>query len=134
ANLQISLRRCQHTDSNRYSDAPMNLPPRRLAIAAVVLLALIAAVTAGLALASRQLQAHIEQALGPRASIGELHAGWTGVEVIDLRIQAAPGWPATDELRAHRVHVIPDLRGLFGGPWRIAQVTVEGGYLSVLRS
>jgi hypothetical protein len=37
-------------------------------------------------------------------------------------------------LRATRVRVRPDLRSLFGGPWRIASVRVEGGYLSVLRS
>lgn len=88
----------------------------------------------GLHLAVGQLQAQVEKALGPRASIGAIEAGWTGVDVLDLRIQAAPGWPAQDELRASRVRITPDLRSLLGGPWRIASVHVEGGYLSMLRS
>jgi hypothetical protein len=107
---------------------------RRFAIAASVLLAVAVLALIGLHLAVQQLQSHIEVALGPRASIGSIEAGWAGIEVRDLRIKAAAGWPAADELRASRVRVRPDLRSLFGGPWRIASVQVEGGYLSVLRS
>jgi hypothetical protein len=107
---------------------------RRLAIAATVLLvfALVAAVA--LQVATRQLRSHLEGALGPRASVGSINVGWTSIEVLDLRIKAAPGWPAEDELRARRVRVVPDLRSLFGGPWRVASVRVEGGYLSALRT
>jgi uncharacterized protein YhdP len=108
---------------------------RRLAvIAAAAALAAVLIVMAGLHLASRQLQSRIESALGPRASVGAIDAGWTGIEVLDLRIKGAPGWPAQDELRARRVRIVPDLRSLFGGPWRIAKVRVEGGYVSALRT
>jgi len=112
------------------------MPParRRLAIAAGVTLLLALMVIAGLHLAVRQLQTRVESALGPRASIGAIRAGWTGLDVLDLRIKGAPGWPVDDELRAQRVRVTPDLRSLFGGPWRIARVRVEGGYLSALRT
>ncbi|WP_349741615.1 DUF748 domain-containing protein [Roseateles cavernae] len=99
-----------------------------LAIALVLLL------VAGPYLAAWQLQTRIEAALGPRATLGDISISWSGsVELRQLRIQAAPGWPAEDELRAERVHIRPDLRSLLGGPWRVASVTVEGGYLSAQR-
>jgi len=107
---------------------------RRVVIAAAVLFAFALVVVAGLHVAVRQLQSRIEGALGPRASIGAINAGWTSIEVLDLRIKAAPGWPAEDELRATRVRVVPDLRSLLSGPWRVASVHVEGGYLSALRT
>ena len=107
---------------------------RRLAIACAVLFALALVLFLGLQLAVRQLQSRLESALGPRASIGAVQAGWTGIELLDVRIKAAPGWPADDELRAARLRVVPDLRSLTGGPWRIASVHVEQAYLSVLRS
>jgi len=107
---------------------------RRLAIAAAVVLAVALLVFVALHAAVRQLQSRIEAALGPRASIGAIEAGWAGVDVFDLRIKSAPGWPADDELRARRVHVQPDLRSLFGGPWRIATIRVEDAYLSVMRT
>ena len=107
---------------------------RRLCIAAVVVFALALFVLVGSRLAVRQLQSRIEGALGPRASIGAINARWNGIEVADLRIKAAPGWPAEDEFRAKLVRVTPDLRSLLGQPWRIASVTVEDGYLSALRS
>jgi hypothetical protein len=92
----------------------MTRPPRAFTIAVGAVIALVAA-------------------LGPRASIGSIGPGWSGIVLRDVRIQAPPGWPVKDELRAARVTVLPDLRSLFGGPWRVARVTVEGGYLSALR-
>ena len=112
----------------------MTLLHRRLTLGAIVALALVLLGFAGLNVAVRQLRSQIETALGPRASVGALNAGWTGVEVLDLRIRGATGWPADDELRARRVHIRPDLRSLFGGPWRIATVRVEDAYLSALRT
>src|SRR5258706_865472 len=107
---------------------------RLAVVAAAAVLAGVLIVLAGLHLASRQLQSRIESALGPRASVGTIDAGWTGIDVLDLRIKGAPGWPVEDELRARRVRIVPDLRSLFGGPWRIAKVRVEGGYVSALRT
>ena len=107
---------------------------RRLTLGAIVLLALVLLAFVGLDAAVHQLRSQIETALGPRASIGAINAGWTGIELLELRIKGASGWPADDELRARRVHVRPDLRSLFGGPWRIAKVRVEDAYLSALRT
>ena len=97
---------------------------RRLTLGAIVLLALVLLGFVGLNVAVHQLRSAIETALGPRASVGAINAGWTGVEVLELRIKGSAGWPADDELRARRVHVRPDLRSLFGGPWRIATVQI----------
>ena len=84
--------------------------------------------------AVRQLRAGIEQALGPRASVGSLNVGWSGVVITDLRVRAErPQWPADDELRASRVRVVPELLSVFSDAWRIRRVEVDGAYLSVLR-
>lgn len=112
----------------------MGSPPRRLLIAAAIVATLAALLVGGYQLALRQLQSRIVAALGPRASIGEIRAGLAGIDVIDLRVRGAPGWPVDDELRARRVYVQPDLRSLFGGRWRVASVRIEDAYLSALRT
>jgi hypothetical protein len=100
------------------------------AIAALVLL-----LFAGLHLAAGRLEAALRDALGPRASIGAVRLGLTGVEVDELRIRAAPGaWPAVDELVARRVHLRPGLATLWSRGWHIARIEVDEGYLSMLRS
>lgn len=107
---------------------------RRLAITAVALAVLGSLFFLGLRFAVARLQKQIEGALGPRTSIGALAADWSGIELRELRVRAGSGWPAEDELRARRVRVEPELRSLFGGPWRIARIEVEGAYLSAMRT
>lgn len=107
---------------------------RRVAIVGAIFAGLLVLAVIALQIATRRLQAEVALALGPRASIGAIRPGWTGIDVLDLRIQGPAGWPAADELRASRVRITPDPRSLFGGPWRIAQVRVEGAYLAVLRT
>jgi hypothetical protein len=106
---------------------------RRIALAAGIVASLLIVALVALHIAARALRPHIESALGPRATIGAIDAGLTGIELRDVRIAAAPGWPAKDELRAASIRITPDLRSLFGGPWRIARVRVDGGYVSALR-
>jgi hypothetical protein len=112
----------------------VTLARRRLVLALLIPTSIVLLLAAGLQLATRQLRAQIEAALGPRASVGAISAGWNGIELRELRIRSASGWPVEDELRANRVHLRPDLRSLFGGPWRIASVQVEGGFVSALRT
>jgi hypothetical protein len=85
-------------------------------------------------LAVRQLHAALLQALGPRAHIGAVRLGLRSLEVHELQLGAAPGWPAQDELQARLVRVQPDLGSLFGGPWRLNRITVEDGHISLLRT
>ncbi|WP_374366329.1 DUF748 domain-containing protein [Piscinibacter sp.] len=97
--------------------------------------ALVLLVLGGLHLAAGRLETALRNALGPRASIGAVHLGLTGVEVDGLRIHAAPGaWPAADELVARRVRLRPGLASLWSRGWHIASIEVDDGYLSLLRS
>jgi hypothetical protein len=107
---------------------------RRIALIAAALAALVIAALVGLRIAAGQLEAGLREALGPRASIGAVRLGLTGVEVTDLRIRSAPGWPAADELVAQRVHLRPGLATLWSRGWHIAHIEVNDGYLSLLRS
>lgn len=76
----------------------------------------------------------MQEALGPRAQVGALSVGLRSLSVHDLHLAAAPGWPAEDELHARLVTVQPDLASLFGGPWRLNRIHVEGGRISLLRT
>lgn len=107
---------------------------RRIALLAVALVALAAAAFVAQRIAARELKAAIETALGPRASVGSIALGLTGVEIVDLRIRAARGqWPAEDELRARRVHLRPSLSTLWAKGWRIGRVSIDEAYFSILR-
>ncbi len=113
---------------------PWSPARRRWTFALAIGLLLLAAAFVALQLALRSLPAQVTRALGPRASVGSIEAGWRGVEIRQLVIRAEAGrWPAEHELRAERVTVQPALASLWGGPWRVARVEVEGAYLSMLR-
>lgn len=106
-------------------------PARRrwLLVAAAVMLA---AVAVGWQIAARQLQQQVAAALGPRASVAHIGLAWGGVELTGLRIAAARGWPAADELRAERVLVVPDLWRMLRGSLGVQRLVVEQGYVSLL--
>lgn len=108
---------------------------RRFAIGAVVL-ALLA--VAAFQLALHMLRSQVEAALGPRGQVARIEVGLDAVVLHELRIAAlrdgAHPWPAEDELRARRVEVVPQLRDLLSARVRIARITVEGAYLSMLRT
>jgi hypothetical protein len=84
--------------------------------------------------AVRTLRTQIVAALGPGTEVGAvtLHAGHVAIE--RLRVAALAGWPAPDALSATRVVVLPEWRTLWSAHPRIARVSIEGAYLSVLRS
>jgi hypothetical protein len=114
--------------------------PRRLARRiAWTLAALLMLGFGGLQLAAWQLKAQVEQALGPRATVGSLRVTWAGVEATEVRVRSTRGgragsWPADDELRAQRIVLTPDLWGLLSADLRIRRVLIEGGYLSMWRT
>lgn len=90
--------------------------------------------TLGLHFAAKSLKAKVEQALGPDSEVGEIKLGWSAIEISQIRIHAPQGWPSQDTLRADRIVIEPDLRGLLSAQVRLRRIAVEGGYLSMLRS
>jgi hypothetical protein len=107
----------------------------RLLVAVMVLAAMAAAALIGLRQAARSLEAGLRDALGPRATIGSVALGWTGVEVRDLRIRgASAGWTADDELRAQRVRVQPSLASVWSRGWRVRRIEIDGAFVAILRT
>lgn len=107
----------------------------RIALLVAALVAFVAAGFVGQRIAVRELKAAVETALGPRASVGSISLGLTGVEILDLRIRAVRGqWPAEDELRARRVHLRPSLSTLWSKGWRIGRISINAAYLSIQRT
>lgn len=80
-----------------------------------------------------KLQGALRQALGPRAQVQALTVNWNGVTITGLQLAAAPGWPDPEEASVRRIWVQPELRSLWSGPWRIHQLVVEDGHISLLR-
>lgn len=108
---------------------------RRLTrIALFILLPLALLCLLGEHLAARALKAQIERALGPESTVAAVRLGFSQVEIEDLRVRAPAGWPAPETLRAARVVVRPQLRSLLSETPRIAQISIEHAYLSMLRA
>ncbi len=105
-----------------------------------------ALITAGLVLAvlglgawvlTQRLHAALEAALGPQARVGRIEARLNQVVIHDLVISAKPsgGWPGAEEGRATRITLTPDLRSIWPGqPWRLHDLQVHGGRLTLLRN
>jgi len=103
-------------------------------IALAVIAASVVAGGIGLHFAAQALKGKVEQALGPDSEIGAIRVGWSALEIDDLRIKGPAGWPAADALRARRIVIVPDLAGLLSSRIGVHRITVEDGYLSVLRA
>ena len=106
---------------------------RWLVCLGIVLLGVSLLLGGGFFFATRALKTQVEQALGAHGEVGEIRVGFSAIEIIGLRIKAAEGWPAADELRARRVVIHPDLRALLSKQLRISRIEVEDAYLSLLR-
>ncbi len=102
------------------------------ALVAAVLLGTVGA--AGFRLAGRILEDKVAAALGPRSEIGSMRLGLTGVEAGQVSIRGNPQWPAGYEFRAGHIKVVPSLRSLLSGEYRVRSITVVRPYLSVLRT
>ena len=99
----------------------------------LLLLGAIGAVV-GLHYAGKMLKEQVVAALGPNGEVGEVKLSWHNVEINKIRVKGPRGWPGEDALRAERIIVEPDLRSLLSDEIRVKQITLEGGYLSILRT
>ena len=117
-----------------------NNPGRRwpLVILAVSIVLLIAGFAA-YRFAIRTAEARIMTAIGPQGEVKELQVSPAGIEISGLRIRASQGgeksagWPAEDEFRADRIHIVPSLFDLLRLRVVLDVVRVEGAYISMLR-
>lgn len=106
---------------------------RRILLIALPLLAVL--LVLGYYAALHLLRQQITAALGATGEVQRIDVSLNKVVIEGLRIKASrPGWPTTDELRATRVSVTPDLRSLLGGAIVIRRIHVEDAALTVLRS
>lgn len=116
----------------------MGIAPRRLLIAAAIVGMVCACAMAAYHYAVQRLHGALLEALGPRASVGQIDVGWGHIELRDLRIRAEREgrnrWPAENELWAERVTVAPDFLAVFSGNWRVGHVRVDKAYVSLHRS
>jgi hypothetical protein len=109
-------------------------PALRLARWAGLLLLLLALIAWGATQwGLHHLAGQLRGALGPRTTLGAIEVEALGLSLRDLRVQAAPGWPADEELRAGKVYVRPSWRSLFAGPWRLARIEVSEARIVLLR-
>ena len=117
--------------------APTAMSPRTkryLLVAVLAFALLLILLVLGAHFATQALKDKAEQALGPTAQVSEMVVGLTAIELRGVRIRAPQGWPAADTLRAERVVVTPDLRGLLSAKVRVQTIVIESAYLSVLRT
>ncbi|GHU34970.1 hypothetical protein AGMMS50256_29400 [Betaproteobacteria bacterium] len=82
------------------------------------------------------LKTQIVQSLGSRGEVREIHAGLTGVEILDLRIRSQEGgsWPGDDELRARRILIVPDFFSFMSARPSIDNIFIEGANVVLLRT
>jgi hypothetical protein len=97
------------------------------------LLLLVAAGIGARQLATNQLKARIEQALGPNSEVTSIEVGLSAITITGIRIRASKDWPAADELSARQVVVRPDWGALMSRNIRVESIEVEDAYLSMLR-
>jgi len=84
------------------------------------------------------LKGQVEKALGPYGEVQAINVGLSGVEILGIRIRAPQdkqiGWPATDQLRAERILVVPAFRDLLSAKVVLREIRIEGAFISMLRS
>ena len=80
------------------------------------------------------LKDKVVEALGPDSEVKDILVSWTSVKMEGLRIKGSNEWPATDTLRADQVILVPSLRSLLSGQYRVRSITIINPYLSVYRT
>jgi hypothetical protein len=110
-----------------------NRSGRWLLVSAAIVATLLVAVLLLFHFAARTLKADVREALGPESEVGDLHVGFTSIVISGVTVGAPRGWPTKTTLRAERVVVRPNLRQLLSRRIDINLITVENGYISVLR-
>jgi hypothetical protein len=106
---------------------------RWLLAGALSLLLITLAGAIGLHFAGKALKAEVEAALGEESSVDDISLGLFSVTISDLRIRAPAGWPASENLRAERIVLVPDWRMLLSGRVGVRSIQAQGVNLAILR-
>jgi hypothetical protein len=119
---------------NATSSAPKRF--RWLRILGILLALLLILGVIAFQVAIRQIKGGIVAALGPQAEIRELNVGFSGVEIVGLRLPAGqiPGWPAENLLQVKRIAIEPSLRDLLSANIVARSIRIEGAYVSLFRT
>lgn len=107
--------------------------PRWLLASCLSLLFIGLAGAIGLHFAGKALKAEVEAVLGEESSVDDISLGLFAVTISDLRIRAPAGWPASENLRAERIVLVPDWRMLLSGRVGVRSIQAEGVNLAILR-
>lgn len=116
------------------------MPRARLLVPVIVLLCLLIAAIGAYRVAVQRLHGALTQALGPRATVGAVELGWTGLTMRDLHIAASLRLPQPHLVRLTALTarlgplVLPaldepmtiDLAATFKGPTRDGRVALDG--------
>jgi hypothetical protein len=82
-----------------------------------------------------RLQGCLVGALGPSTHMGETHLSWDSIELDDLHVAAPPGFPASEQLRATHMRLVPRLSTLWHPDLvSLSAVDVYGGRLVAVRN
>jgi len=107
---------------------------KRLLIAAICIVGLLAAGALAAHVAARVVQARIVDWLAPWGTAGRIDVGLAEVVLYDVDIGAPEGWPAERTLRAARIVCTPDWRSLASRRLVIRTLAMDDFYLSARRS
>jgi hypothetical protein len=97
------------------------------------LLFLLIAGVLGFRIGVQILKGKVVESLGVGSEVAELKVGWSSIVLVGASIHGPRGWPAAQTFHAKRVTIVPSLRTLLTPEPRIASITIEDPYLSVVR-
>lgn len=109
-------------------------------IIGIIAAALVIGAFAAYQTAIHTFKERVVQALGSDGEVKEIRVGLSGVEILDLRIKAptrraaCANWPATEQLRASRILIVPTYIDLLVGKISIETLRIENASLAMLRT
>jgi Domain of Unknown Function (DUF748) len=108
---------------------------RRVAAwAAGIVAVLVLAVLGGWLFAVHEMKQRVLETLGPLGTAEDIDIGLSSIRLSRVRLRGPKGWPTADSLRAERIVLDLDTRALLSNRVHLSNVSVDGYYLSAVRS
>ncbi|MGF6965311.1 hypothetical protein OKW43_002339 [Paraburkholderia sp. WC7.3g] len=112
----------------------MSRGKRWIVVVGATLLALILIAIGAMQFAQQEVKNRVSAALGPLGSAERIDVGLTSVHLTHVLLNAPPGWPAGEPLRADEITITPDVPDLIARRMHIREVVVRGFDMAVLRT